>query len=247
MESISIIFHIAATIVQVKLYLYQTNIPVTSKNSLCIIDSGFANLYSMQNAFAHLGYNAPLLSRPEQLKDFKAAVFPGVGAFHKVKEKLDSNGFTESIRHFVKEGGYFLGVCLGMQMLFDESEEGGLSTNGLSTNGLNFIEGKVLALPKDKIMRVPHIGWNALYLKDRSKHDPLLESLADLSYVYFVHSYYCQPENQENCLASVKIDQFSAPAIVLGGERIYGMQFHPERSGQVGLRLLDRFLHITQS
>ena len=200
----------------------------------------------MKNALASLGHEAQILSDPKKLSSFDLAIFPGVGSFTNVKDNADKNGFTESILKFVKSGKSLLGICLGMQILFEKGYEG-LEENSTTeefTQGLGLLKGKVTILPREKVGRVPHIGWNLLKIQDTNMSSSLFTKDLDIQklYVYFVHSFYCEPEEKKDVIAHVTLgDNFSVPAIVQR-DNVAGMQFHPERSGEIGLKLLDNFV-----
>lgn len=213
----------------------------------------------MKNALSSLGHEAQILSDPKKLSSFDLAIFPGVGSFTNVKDNADKNGFTESILKFVKSGKSLLGICLGMQILFEKGYEGleenlknseNNSTDSTDsrteefTQGFGLLKGKVTILPREKVGRVPHIGWNLLKIQDTNMSSSLFTKSLDIQklYVYFVHSFYCEPEEKKDVIAHATLgDNFSVPAIVQR-DNVAGMQFHPERSGEIGLKLLDNFV-----
>ena len=218
----------------------------------CIIDSGFANLYSVQNALCFLGENPEIIKYPDELKNYDKVIFPGVGSFGQVSENLHKTGFSQAIRDFCNSGKLLLGICLGMQLLFETSTENSLSLNNNLSSGLGLIKGNVVEIPRNKVPRVPHIGWNKLNIHD--KNNKLFENFSgeelENLFVYFVHSFYCLPENKNIITASVNISpEFEAPAIISNinnnnNNNIYGVQFHPERSGKLGLKILNNFMNI---
>ncbi len=205
------------------------------KNKFCIINSGFANLYSIKNAFVNLGIDAEIINSVQDLKKYSIAILPGVGSFKQVKDNLDKNDFSSGIKDFIAEGKPFLGICLGMQLLFSKGFEG-----IEPSEGLGIFEGEVVLLPKEKISRIPHMGWNLLKFTDNSSN--IFNNFKNNnSFVYFVHSYYCKAEQNSDLIAEVFIEKdFCVPAIVKKNN-VFGMQFHPERSGDLGLNILKAF------
>jgi imidazole glycerol-phosphate synthase subunit HisH len=209
--------------------------------SLCIIKSDFANLYSVQNALKSLGTQATISDDPAVIHRSDAVIFPGVGHFAQVKEDLDQRGLTPVIKNVAMSGKPFLGICLGMQILFDKSAEG-----EQTTEGLGLLEGEVVPIPPSKVDRIPHIGWNSLNLNQAHKNDPIFNEQAETQ-VYFVHSFYCAVKEQEQVLASTELAEGFEVPVMVKKNNIYGMQFHPERSGQVGLKFLSNFVRLAQS
>lgn len=204
-------------------------------NSVSIIKSQFANLYSVINALKALGAEAALTDNPEEILASQKIIFPGVGSFEQVKQELDQKNLTETIKKAAKSKKPFLGICLGMQLLFENSSEGEKPCQGLS-----LLKGQVLPLPPAQVLRIPHIGWNSLNF---TQNHSITQNINNLAQVYFVHSYYCAPEDRAQIVAYAEVNGFKVPAIIKS-ENVYGMQFHPERSGQVGLKLLENFLKL---
>lgn len=190
-----------------------------------IIDYGVGNIGSVTKAFERVGMETTLSSDPELIRRAKSLILPGVGAFGDAAEKLRENNLEEAIRDGVENGAYLLGICLGMQLLYEDSEEHGFH------QGLGLLEGHIRHL--DVPLRIPHLGWNRLEL--REPNHPLFKYVEDREYVYFIHSYYADTPGEE-ILASSEY-HIDVPAIV-HKERVYGMQFHPEKSGDTGHRLL---------
>jgi glutamine amidotransferase len=198
---------------------------------IVIIDYAINNLRSVEKAFLSMGIPVEVSDRPERIRAAEKLVLPGVGAFADAMNNLKTKGLPELIIDKVKGGTPFLGLCLGLQLLFSESEEFGRNL------GFNFIPGKVKRLPSD--LKVPHIGWNQLYLKRR---DPLLEGIPEGSFVYFVHSYYADPSDPSDTLATTDYGiEFLAMA---GRGNVWATQFHPEKSQEVGLRILKNFAEL---
>ena len=203
-----------------------------------VIDYGLSNLLSVQHAFAHFGAEVQVTSSPADVLAADALVLPGVGAFQDGMQGLEQLGLIEPIKQKTAQGTLLLGICLGMQMLFDESEEFGLH------KGLGLIPGEVCPLAddlKDPSLKVPHIGWNRLDIVPGRENDPLFKYIREGEYVYYVHSYY-----GKNCTGStLAVSDYSIPVTgVVRAGRVYGTQFHPEKSGETGLRILKAFAEL---
>ncbi|EHS85023.1 Imidazole glycerol phosphate synthase, glutamine amidotransferase subunit [Limosilactobacillus gastricus PS3] len=195
---------------------------------IAIIDYGAGNTFNVQKAFDFLGVETVLTSDPKVIDQSSALVLPGVGAFKAAMDNLQAAGLVDIIKTTVANGKPLLGICLGMQMLFEYSEEYG------QTTGLGLIPGKVVAIPDGDLL-VPQMGWNQQILH---KPTSVFNEVAN-QYTYFVHSYYAQTDPQY--ITSTVDYGVQVPAIV-ERDQIIGMQFHPEKSGQVGLRLLKDFV-----
>ena len=203
-----------------------------------VIDYGLSNLLSVQHAFAHFGAEVQVTSSPADVLASDALVLPGVGAFQDGMQGLEQLGLIEPIKQKTAQGTLLLGICLGMQMLFDESEEFGLH------KGLGLIPGEVCPLAdyfKNPSLKVPHIGWNRLDIVPGRENDPLFKYTKPGEYVYYVHSFYAK-----NCAANtLAASEYSIP--VTGAVKnglVYGTQFHPEKSGDTGLRMLRAFAEL---
>ena len=196
---------------------------------IAIIDYGAGNLQSVEKALRHLGCQCQITADPGELAAAQAAVLPGVGAFGDAMGQLRARGLEEPIRRFVSSGKPFLGICLGLQILFEESEE------SPGVKGLGLLRGRVLRLPKESGLKIPHIGWNSLALKEG---EPLFAGLPQEPYVYFVHSYYLQA--QEDVVTATAAYGATIHAAVRKGN-LMACQFHPEKSGRVGLQILENF------
>ncbi len=208
-----------------------------------IIDYGLSNLLSVQHAFAHFGAETLLTSKPEDVLSAEALVLPGVGAFKDGMDGLEKLGLVEPICKKAAEGTPLLGICLGMQMLFDESEEFGLH------KGLGLIPGRVVKIPDTaadgKPQRVPHISWNPLY-PGGGRADFAGTALAGVrpgEECYFIHSYEAKPADPADCLAYTTYGGREICAAATHGS-VLGCQFHPEKSGTVGLKIIEKFLGL---
>jgi imidazole glycerol-phosphate synthase subunit HisH len=195
---------------------------------IAIVDYGLGNLGSVTKAFRHVGAPVTLTGDADRLQEADALVVPGDGAFATAMDELRRRGLLGVLRDAVSAGRPFLGICVGMQLLFEESEEHGCHA------GLGFLRGSVKRFGDALV--VPHMGWNRLR---QTRPDPLLAGVADGSHVYFVHSYYCDAR-PEDTVAEADYG-LGFPAIVRSGS-VVGMQFHPEKSQAIGLRLIANFV-----
>ena len=203
---------------------------------ITIIDYEMGNLRSVEKAFEKLGYAARVSSNPEDILTTDKLVLPGVGAFRDCINNLRTGGFVEPLLQHVESGKPLLGICVGMQMLFDESEEFGRH------KGLGLVPGKVIHFPTDMTeggerLKVPHMGWNSIHIK---KPAPIFKDTADGSFVYFVHSYYCAADNQSDVAATCRYGDVEFCAAVWR-DNLMATQFHPEKSQTVGLDIFDKF------
>ena len=198
---------------------------------IAIIDYGMGNLHSVSKAVERLGHEAKVTSDPGEILAADGAILPGVGAFGDAMRNLRETGLDEAAKAFARSGRPMLGICLGMQLLFSESEEHGRH------EGLGLLPGRVVRFRGP--FKVPHMGWNRLKLEQAN---PLTDGL-EPGHVYFVHSYHALPEHKDDLLATT--DYHGPVAAIVGRGQLYGMQFHPEKSGELGIRLLGRFLEMT--
>jgi glutamine amidotransferase len=195
---------------------------------VAIIDYGVGNLRSVEKAFAATGVAAIVTSDESELLKAERLVLPGVGAFAACMKALSARGFDDLVRERVGTSTPLLGVCVGMQMLFEESEEFG------TTRGLGFLRGRVRRFSNNLV--VPQVGWNQI--KQRTDH-PLFDGIEDEAFFYFVHSYYCEPAHSS--LTIGETDYGVNYASVVAHENLSGVQFHPEKSQAAGLRMLHNF------
>jgi glutamine amidotransferase len=206
---------------------------------IAIIDYGMGNLRNVQKAFEHIGVMARISSQAQDLARANGLVLPGVGAFGDAMANLWGSGLVEPIRQLTGEGKPLLGICLGLQLLFDESEEMGVH------KGLGLLAGRVLRFDRGdngELLKVPHIGWNQFHITAQGAQSALLDGIPGGSYAYFVHSYYVLPTDETSVLAMT--DYGIDFAAVVGKGRVFGAQPHPEKSQEVGLRLLRNFARI---
>lgn len=195
-----------------------------------IINYGMGNLGSVANALDYLGLEAEIVDSPSQLGVHDRLLLPGVGSFGMGMRNLDASGWSEALRQKVNDGVPLLGICLGMQLLFDAGEEHGL------TIGLGFIPGRVVPLRPAPPCRVPHVGWNGMSYPRRH---PLFQGVKEHVDFYFVHSYQCMPSQADTVLA--QCDYGGEFVAAVGKNNVLGVQFHPEKSQDVGLKILENF------
>ncbi|MGN0796230.1 MAG: imidazole glycerol phosphate synthase subunit HisH [Christensenellales bacterium] len=200
---------------------------------IAIIDYGVGNLFSITRSLSFLGIESKVTSEEKEIRNADRIILPGVGAFGDARKKLDEKGLSEVLTREVKSGKPLLGICLGMQLLFDCSYEYGFN------EGLGFIGGKVCPLSDDvKGLKIPQMGWNSLKIV---KDNPLLKYLSNGEFVYFVHSYYAK-ECDKSLIATTDYG-IDVTAAVQNGN-VFGTQFHPEKSGESGLKILKAFNEI---
>ena len=197
---------------------------------IAIVDYGMGNLRSVQKAFARLGHQAAITSDPDQVAAAQKVVLPGVGAFADAMHNLRQAALVEPLLEAIRQEKPFLGICLGLQLLFQESYEDGRH------QGLGVLPGKVVRFQLPPEYKVPHMGWNQLRIRRRAA---MLQGVEEGTYVYFVHSYYVVPED-EQVVATTTDYGLEFVSMVARG-RLQATQFHPEKSQQVGLAMLDRY------
>ncbi len=197
--------------------------------NVAIIDYGVGNLRSVEKALTAAGCEAVITNDLKTLREAERLVLPGVGAFAACMSALKEHGFEHLVRQRVAEGTPLLGVCVGMQMLFEESEEFG------QTPGLGLLRGRVRRFAED--LRVPHVGWNQV--RHAGAQHPLLSGIEDGAFFYFVHSFYCDAEAREDVIGETEYGRIYPTVVARANLR--GVQFHPEKSQTAGLRLLKNF------
>lgn len=197
---------------------------------IAIIDYGMGNLKSVSNALAHLSCDSIITSDPTILKKADGLILPGVGAFPDCMENLHASGVIPTLQEECAKGKPLLGICLGMQVLFEKSYE------GKECAGLGFLQGEIVKMIDPKV-KIPHIGWNKLEAK---QEDALLKGVED-AFVYYVHSYYAQGYQEEELLAYSTYGKLCIPS-VFRKKNIMATQFHPEKSGEDGLQILQNFI-----
>jgi imidazole glycerol-phosphate synthase subunit HisH len=198
---------------------------------ILIIDYGAGNLRSVQKALESCGADAALTNDPKDLTRADKVVFPGVGAFGNAAEAINRLGFAEAIKEFISSGRSFLGICLGMQMLFESSEE------NPGVEGLGVLKGIVKRFPHH--LKVPHLGWNELLQVQES---PLWRNIPAQSYFYFAHSYYIEPVDKT--IITGETDYNGCVAVAVARNNLFGLQFHPEKSQKMGLQILKNFIEL---
>lgn len=197
---------------------------------IAIIDYGAGNLQSVKKAFDFIGAESVITDNPEVINACDRVLLPGVGSFGDAMDSMAKNGLVETVKQNALSGKPFLGICLGLQLLFEESEE------SPGVKGLGIFKGKIKKFSPDMGLKIPHIGWNSLEIK---QNDTLFKGIPENSYVYFVHSYYLHAEDEKDIatITNYGIDFHSA----VGKNNVFATQFHPEKSGDVGLQILKNF------
>jgi len=202
---------------------------------IAIVDYNMGNLASVKNAFAKLNKKVVVESNPQKFQNYDKIILPGVGAFGDAMEHLKEQNMVEALKEFAKSGKYMLGICLGMQLLFQSSEEFG------KHEGLGLIEGDVVRFDEDKFeqkLKVPHMGWNRMFT---SKH-PLFEGLDEEHYLYFVHTYHVKCKNEQDIIGETHYGYKFTSAVA--SKNILGIQPHPEKSHDNGLKILQNFINL---
>ncbi len=198
---------------------------------ITIVDYGAGNLRSVANAIARLGYEAKITSRPDEVLAARVVILPGVGAAADTMQNLEALGMVEAISQFIAEGRPFLGVCIGLQILFTGTEEGG------GHKCLGVIPGQVRKLPPG--LKIPHMGWNQV--KQKTVH-PIFEGIPDEANFYFVHSYYAEPD--DSSVVAGETDYGIPFCSIVARGNLVATQFHPEKSGEFGLKMYDNFIRF---
>lgn len=194
---------------------------------IAIIDYGAGNLHSVKNALDHIGAESKITGNAQEILSADAVILPGVGAFGDCMASLEKNKLTETVKKAALSGKPFLGICLGLQLLFEESEE----SPGIK--GLGIFKGKIVKIPDGENLKIPHMGWNNITLKKESK------ILSGSPFVYFVHSYYLETDNKS--IVSATTEYGKTLDIAVEHNNIFAVQFHPEKSGDAGMEILKKF------
>lgn len=211
--------------------------------TISIVDYGIGNLLSVVRGFEYFQAKIDIVNTPEQIMKAERLVLPGVGAFQDGMNGLTELGLVEPLKEFGSTGRPFMGICLGMQMMLSQSNEFGLH------KGLDLIEGEVDSIPSQGIdgtpHKIPHIGWNQLKpaRPDVRWENTILKDTKNGTSMYFVHSFRVIPKNTEHCLADTYYDGQVISAVIKK-DNLYGCQFHPEKSGEVGLKIIENFIHM---
>lgn len=206
---------------------------MNTKSQIGIVDCGMGNIQSVKNAVNAIGYEATLESDPQKLQSYDLLILPGVGAFKSAMDRLNETKIDKAIVDFSQKGKPIVGICLGMQLLFSRSFEFGEHA------GLGLIKGEVLPIEAKPNFKIPHMGWNDV----KSCNDDFIENESDY---YFVHSFYCKPFYSKDVLFTSNYG-FDYCAAVSSENKIFGLQFHPEKSQKAGLKLLTKILAICLS
>lgn len=200
---------------------------------IAIIDYDAGNIRSVEKALVSLGQEVKITGDPEEILCADKVILPGVGAFGDAMANLNRCNLVPVIREVVKRGTPFLGICLGLQLLFERSEE----TPGVE--GLGILKGKILRIPEAEGLKIPHMGWNSLHFENDGR---LFKGIPEQSHVYFVHSYYLKAEEEEIVKASTEYGTHIHASVEK--ENVFACQFHPEKSGDVGLQILKNFVEL---
>ena len=202
---------------------------------VAIIDYDAGNIKSVEKAIQFLGQEAIITRNPEEILNASHVILPGVGAFGDAMEKLHKYDLVPVIHEVVKRKIPFIGICLGLQLLFESSEE----TPGV--DGLGILKGVIKRIPDKDNLKIPHIGWNSLNYPNKGR---LYNGISEDSYVYFVHSYYLDAEEEDIVVATTEYGTLIHASVEKGN--VFACQFHPEKSSSVGLRILDNFLKVSK-
>ena len=200
---------------------------------IAIIDYDAGNIKSVEKALNYLGEEAIITRDHDEIVNSDKVILPGVGAFADAMEKIRHYGLEETIHEVVEKNIPFLGICLGLQLMFESSDE------GPGVKGLGLLPGKILRIPKSGDLKIPHMGWNSLNVKDNAR---LFAGINANPYVYFVHSYYLKADNDDIVAASTEYSTHIHASVEKGN--LFACQFHPEKSSETGLRILKNFAEL---
>ena len=201
---------------------------------IAVIDYGLGNLRSVSKAVETLGVEVEVTDSPEKIEKADGIILPGVGAFHVGMQNLERLNLLPVLHEAISKSTPFLGICLGFQILFTQSEEHGIY------RGMDIIKGKVKRFTHE--LKIPHMGWNQVEFKIQNSKSKIFNGIPDNSYFYFVHSYYAEPEDQNVTIAKTEYGHLFTSAINKGN--VWGVQFHPEKSSDIGLKVLRNFLSL---
>jgi glutamine amidotransferase len=200
-----------------------------------IVDYNMGNLASVQNAFAKLGQKSVVESDPQKFKEYDKLILPGVGAYKDAMDHLKERDMVDALKEYAKSGNYMFGICLGMQLLFESSQEFG------NNQGLGLIKGHVEAFDTSKFsetLKVPHMGWNRMFTKDH----PLFNGLDEMHYLYFVHSFHAVCDDEEDIIGRTEYGYEFTSSVAK--DNVFGIQPHPEKSHDNGLKILENFIKL---
>ena len=200
---------------------------------IAIIDYDAGNIRSVEKALLLLGQEVKITSDAKEIQTADKVILPGVGAFGDAMENLKSRGLDTVIHQDVEQGTPFLGICLGLQLLFERSDE------APGVDGLGILKGEIVRIPAAEGLKIPHMGWNSLHLSHNGR---LFEGIKEGSYVYFVHSYYLKAQDEEIVKASTKYGVNIHASVEK--DNVFACQFHPEKSSEVGLQILKNFVKV---
>ncbi len=200
---------------------------------IAITDYDAGNLRSVQKALDALGYENEITGDPDKIRKADKVILPGVGSFGDAMEQLKKRNLDEVIKEVTKAGKPFLGICLGLQLLFEESEE------SPGAEGLGILQGKILRIPDGEGLKIPHVGWNSLHLIHDGR---LFKGVPEQSYVYFVHSYYLAAKDEQIVKATTEYGVTIHASVEQGN--VFACQFHPEKSSSIGAKILKNFCEI---
>lgn len=200
---------------------------------IAVIDYDAGNLKSVEKALIYLGEEVTITRNREEILKADKAILPGVGAFGDAMGKLHNYGLTDVIEEVVDQKKPLLGICLGLQLLYESSEE------SVGVKGLGILKGKILRIPDYEGLKIPHMGWNSLDIKPEAK---LFKGIENQSYVYFVHSYYLKADNKDEVAATSNYSTLIHASVEK--DNIFACQFHPEKSGDIGLKILNNFAKL---
>lgn len=202
---------------------------------IVIVDYESGNLFSVAQALTHLGADVTITNDVDKIRGAQSLVLPGVGAFPDAKNNLDRLNLSDAVVDFIKSGKSFMGICLGMQLLFEDSEEFAL------TKGLGIVKGSIKKFQGHSNMRIPQIAWNTIYNSKRTWENSPLHNIKQNEFMYFVHSYYAKPLEENVVLTNTKYHDFEYCSSVLM-DNIFATQFHPEKSAVEGLKIFENWI-----